>query len=143
MPAESDKQLTRRLFDEVFNRDNPAVVGEIVAEDYVDHSALPAPAPGPEGFRKRTESLKAAFAPTMSFGPFLAEGDLVAFTWTMSGTHKGVFAGVAPTGKAINVTGMNVERFRDGKIVEHWSQFDSLGLMRQIGAVPAPGAAKS
>lgn len=78
--------------------------------------------------------------PQMTFGNFLAEGDLVTFTWTISGTHQGIFAGASPTGKAVVVNGMNVERFADGKIVEHWSQFDTAGLLRQVGAMPMPGS---
>jgi len=143
MSSEENKALTRRLFDEGFNMRNTAVVFEIVATDYIDHSALPAPAPGPEGFKKRIDMLCAAFEPQMTFGTFLAEGDLVAFTWTISGMHQGVFANVPPTGKPVTVSGINVERFQAGKIVEHWSQFDAMGLMRQIGALPAPGQAKS
>jgi predicted ester cyclase len=136
MSTEENKTLTHRLFDEEFNKANSAVIDEIIDANYVDHSALPAPAPGPEGFKKRAAMLRAAFAPTMMFGDFLAEDDLVSFTWTMSGIHQGVFANVAPTGKPVTVTGINVERFQNGKIVEHWSQFDAIGLMRQIGAIP-------
>jgi predicted ester cyclase len=139
MSGENNKALTQRLFSEEFNEGNTAVAEEIVAADYIDHSAIPAPAPGPEGFRKRVEMLRAAFAPRITFGEFLAEGDLVAFSWSMSGIHQGVFAGVAPTGKSITVNGINIERFQDGKIVEHWSQFDMVGVLRQIGAIPTPG----
>jgi predicted ester cyclase len=108
----------------------------------VDHSAIPAPGPGPEGFKKRAEMLIAALDPQMTFWEFIAEGDLVSFTWTMTGTHRGVFAGVPPTGKQVTVNGINVERFEEGKIVEHWSQFDLAGALRQIGALPAPGQAQ-
>ncbi|HLF29271.1 MAG TPA: ester cyclase [Anaerolineae bacterium] len=139
MSTEENKALTLRLFDEEFNQGNPAVADEIIAADYIDHSALPAPAPGREGFKKRAEMLRAGLDPKITFGNFLAEGDLVSFTWTMNGTHRGVFAGMPPTGKAVTVNGINVERFADGKIVEHWSQFDMVGVLRQIGAIPAPG----
>jgi predicted ester cyclase len=57
----------------------------------------------------------------------------------MTGIHRDTFAGVPATGKTVSVDGINVERFRDGKIVEHWSQFDLVGALRQIGAVPPPG----
>lgn len=84
--------------------------------------------------------LCAAIDPQMTFGNFLAEGDLVAFTVTISGSQQGIFAGAPPAGKAEVVNGMNVERFADGKIVEHWSQFDTSGLLRQVGAIPMPGS---
>jgi predicted ester cyclase len=115
----------------------------MIAADYVDHSSLPAPAPGPDGFKKRAAMLRAAFNSKMTFGQFLAEGDLVAFTWLMSGIHQDAFAGVPATGRPVTVNGMNIERFQDGKIVEHWSQFDAVGLLRQIGALPAAGQAQS
>jgi predicted ester cyclase len=138
LSTETNKQLTHRLFDDEFNKGNSATIDEVLAADYVDHSALPAPAPGVAGFKKRAAMLRAAFAPKMTFGDFLAEGDMVAFNWTMTGVHQGMFAGIPPTGKPIVVTGTNVERFRDGKIVEHWSQFDGIGLLRQISALPPP-----
>ena len=64
----------------------------------------------------------------------LAEGDKVAARWGLRGAHRGAFMGVAPTGKSISVTGMIVYRLEDQKIVEYWGTFDTLGLMRQIGA---------
>lgn len=135
MQTEQNKALTFQLFDQVFNQGNPTVIDEIVSNDYLDHSALPAPAPGIEGFKKRTELLRMAFAPTMTMEHFSAEGDLVSFAWSMHGIHRGRFANVDPTGKEVHVNGINIERFQDGKIVEHWSQFDAVGLMRQIGAL--------
>lgn len=91
MSTEENKTLTHRLFDEEFNQGNPAAIDEIIDANYVDHSALPAPAPGPEGFKKRAEMLRAAFDPKMTFGEFLAEGDLVSFTWTLSPDLKITF----------------------------------------------------
>jgi predicted ester cyclase len=142
MSTEQNKARTHYLFDHEFNQRNTGVAAEVIAEAYVDHSAIPAPGPGPEGFKKRAEMLIVALDPHMTFGDFIAEGDLVSFTWTMSGTHQGVFAGVPPTGKPVTVNGINVERFVEGKIVEHWSQFDLAGALRQIGALPAPGQAQ-
>ncbi|MFN8386897.1 MAG: ester cyclase [Anaerolineales bacterium] len=132
MSTEENKTLVHRLFNEEFNKLNSTVIEEIVAADYIDHSAIPAPVPGVEGFKKRTAMLRAAFAPKMSFGEFLAENDLVAFSWTMDGVHQGAFAGVQPTGKKIMVSGINIERMKDGKVIEHWSHFDMAGLMKQI-----------
>jgi steroid delta-isomerase-like uncharacterized protein len=139
MSTGENKARAHRLFDEGFNRRNTTVVDEIIAPGYIDHSAMPAPAPGPEGFRRRMAMLHAALDPEMAFGDFLAEGELVAFSWTISGTHQGVFAGVPPTGRKVTVSGVNIERFENGKIVEHWSQFDMAGLLRQLGALPASG----
>jgi predicted ester cyclase len=132
MTPEENKAIVRGLFDELFNKGNSEAANEVISSDYVDHSPIPAPMSGPEGFAKRTVALRSAFVQVAEFGVFLAEGDLVAFTWTFKGVHNGPFAGLEPTGKQVTLSGINVERMKEGKIVEHWSQFDLAGLMRQI-----------
>ncbi len=68
----------------------------------------------------------------------IAEGDKVVTRWAGHGTHRGELMGIAPTGEPIAVTGITIHRIEGGKIVEEWELFDTLGLMRQIGAVPPP-----
>lgn len=70
----------------------------------------------------------------------VAQGDTVASRWTMTGTHQGDFLGVPATGKPMIITGIDFTRVVDGKIAEHWAQFDAASLMVQIGALPAPAA---
>jgi steroid delta-isomerase-like uncharacterized protein len=66
----------------------------------------------------------------------ISEGDLVASLWIIRGTHRGEFQGVPASGRPIEMPGVDFSRIVDGKIVEHWAQFDVMGLMRQIGAAP-------
>jgi hypothetical protein len=66
--TEENKQRTQRPFDEEFNKGNSAVIDEMIAADYVDHSSLPAPAPGPDGFKKPAALLRAAFNPSSRLG---------------------------------------------------------------------------
>ena len=134
MSTDENKAIVRRMFEEAFNMGNASFINEVVAADYIDHSPIPAPAPGPEGFAKRTAALRAAFVEEAVFEVFLAEDDLVAFTWIFNGIHRGTFAGVPATGKKVTLSGINFERLRDGKIVEHWSHFDLAGLMKQINS---------
>jgi len=134
MSTEENKKLVRRLFDEGFNKGNFEPANEIIAIDYVDYSPIPAPMPGAEGFAKRMAALRAAFVEEAIFGAFLAEDDLVSFTWVFNGVHKGPFAGIPATSKQVTLSGINVERLKDGKIVEHWSQFDLAGLIKQINS---------
>ena len=134
MSTNENKAAVRRMFDEAFNLGNTSFINEMVAADYIDHSPMPAPAPGPEGFAQRTTILRTAFVEEVEFGEFLAEGDLVAFTWNFAGVHKGVFAGVPATGRKVTLAGINFERLKEGKIIEHWSQFDLVGLMKQINS---------
>ena len=79
-------------------------------------------------------ALCSAFVEEALFGVFLAENDLVAFTWTFQGVHRGTFAGIAATGKKVTLSGINVKRLENGKIVEHWSHFDLAGLLKQMNA---------
>jgi steroid delta-isomerase-like uncharacterized protein len=67
----------------------------------------------------------------------ISEGDAVATRWTLSGTHQNAFQGIPPTGRAVRFTGIEYNRVFDGRIVEHWSMFDNVALLRQIGAMPA------
>ena len=134
MSIEENKNIVRRIFDDAFNLGNTSFMNDAIAQNYIDHSPIPAPVPGPEGFAKRAVALSTAFVEEAVFGEFLAEGDLVAFTWIFHGTHKDTFAGVPATGKKVTLSGINIERLQDGKIVEHWSQFDLAGLMKQINS---------
>jgi len=69
----------------------------------------------------------------------IAEGDTVVTRWTARGTHKGPLMGIPPTGKQVTVTGISIGRVVNGKTVEGWSNYDTLGMMQQLGVVPAPG----
>jgi len=69
----------------------------------------------------------------------IAEGDEVVARVTMSGTQHGAFMGIPPTGKHVTITGIDINRFVGGKSVEHWVEMDTLGMMQQLGVIPAPG----
>jgi steroid delta-isomerase-like uncharacterized protein len=69
----------------------------------------------------------------------VAEGDKVAARWSVTGTHRGELMGIPATGKRVTVTGIEINRFAGGKLVEHWESFDQLSMMQQLGVVPAPG----
>ena len=75
----------------------------------------------------------------MTAEDFVAEGDKVASRFEAQGTHNVEFSGVPATGKAVTVSGINIMRIADGKIVEHWVQYDVMGMMQQIGAIPSNG----
>ena len=75
----------------------------------------------------------------MSEADSVTEGDKLAFRWLLSGTHEGEFMGVPATGRRVEAMGMDIVRVADGKIVEHWGEFDAMGLLRQIGAIPRLG----
>jgi len=70
---------------------------------------------------------------------FIAEGDKVVARLTVRGTQQGIFMGIPPTGKHATVTAIDINRMAGGKSVEHWLNMDTLGLLQQLGVIPAPG----
>jgi len=86
-----------------------------------------------------TLPFRAAFSqPHTTIDDAIVEGDKVAWRWTFRGTHTGPLMGIPATGKAIAFTGITIDRVAGGKIVERWNQADFMGLMQQLGAIPAP-----
>ena len=73
----------------------------------------------------------------------IAEGDKVAYRWTARGTHQGELMGLAPTGNRVLFTGISIARLSEGKIEEIWENYNALGMMQQIGAVPSPEEAQA
>ncbi len=141
--SEENKALVRRFIEEVWNNGNLDVIDELVAENHVDHDPAQAGAPsGRQGMRAFVEMYRSAYPDThLEIGEVIAEGDLVAMTWTATGTHQGELMGIAPTGRSVTVTGMGVDRISGGQIVESWANYDALGMLAQLGAIPAPTAA--
>ena len=135
--SEQNKTVARRAVEECFNKGNLAVVNEIFASNYVDHNAPPGLPPGVEGFKQLVTMYRNAFPDVrVTIDDVITEGDKVVIRWTGRGTHKGNLMSVAPTGKQVTVTGIGIDRFANGKIVEHWECFDQLGMMQQVGAIP-------
>lgn len=142
MGTEENKMLVRRQFDEIWNGANWATVDELYASDYVNHDPYnPDQEKGPEGFKQRVAGYRSVLHGfDLRVERQLAEGDLVETHWSLRGTHGGPLEGVEPTGKAIRVDGQLLSRIVDGRFVEEWVHWDTLGLLREIGAVPPPAA---
>ena len=141
MSAADNKALIRRLYDEVFRAWHLSVIDELVAPDFVGHEMPAGTPPGPEGFRQFYARARSAF-PDMRYTvhDLIAEGDKVVVRWTWSGTHTGVFRGIAPTGRPVTVTGMAIYRLAGGRIVERWVELSMQGLLQQLSAPAGPGA---
>jgi steroid delta-isomerase-like uncharacterized protein len=144
MSEEANKVLVRRFYDEVWARGNFDVADELFADEYERHDFRESePTPGPEGQKRIAADFRAAFPDlTWEIDFILADGDFVAGRWTAMGTHLGVWAGVEPTGRPMQFSGINVFRFADGKVVEIWNHRDDLGLLQQLGAPVHAGAAE-
>jgi len=145
MSTEQNKALLSRLIKEVFNRGNIRLVDELLAPGFVDHEELPPGIPpGREGVKQLTNMFRSAFPDfKATIDDMIAEGDKVVARQTWSGTHKGEFMGIPPTGKSVSFGVIDIIRIAGGKFVEHWGQMDSMGMMQQLGAIPTPGQSGS
>lgn len=144
MSTEENKALVRRWVEELFNEGNLEVADEIIAPDSVLHDpTLPDLPDGPEGHKRFVGLYRAAIpdAHVALEDELLAEGDRVVSRWSAHGTHQGELMGIPPTGGRVTPTGITVWRIEGGKIAETWTNYDALGMMRQIGAIPEPGQA--
>jgi predicted ester cyclase len=143
MSTESNKAIARRWHTDLWGAGNLdralALADEIVAADYVDHAMPPGLAPGVEGLKQQLTTFYTALPDIFSIADdLIAEGDKVVVRWHGGGTHNGEFFGIPPTGTAATITGIHIFRIAGGKIVEHWGNSDDLGMLRQLGAIPAP-----
>ena len=141
--SEENKALVRRFIEEVWNSGNLDMIDELIAENHVDHDPAQSGAPGGrQAVRSFVEMYRSAYPDTrLAIGEMIAEGDLVAMTWTATGTHRGELMGIAPTGRSVTVSGIGVDRIAGGQIVESWANYDALGMLAQLGALPAKTAA--
>jgi steroid delta-isomerase-like uncharacterized protein len=139
--SEENKALARRFLEEAFNEGNLGVVDEIVASDYVLHDpALPEEIRGPEGVKGFVQMYRSAYPDTdITVEEQIAEGDDVVTRWTGRGTHQGELLGVPPSGNRVEVAGITIDRISGGKFAESWTNYDALGMLQQIGAIPPPG----
>jgi len=137
----TNADLIRRWFEEVWNQGRSETIHEMCAKDGIGYGQAQhgADIHGPEHFEKFWRGFRGAFSGIkVEIHDTIEEGDRVIARWTMAMTHTGDFLGIKPTNKRITVNGMSIQQFKNGQIVAGWDNWDQLGLMVQIGAVPAP-----
>jgi steroid delta-isomerase-like uncharacterized protein len=136
--SEENKALVRREIEECWHRGNLMVVDEIYAANFVDHSPFPGTTADREGIRQFIRIIREAFPDIkLTIEDLISESDKVVERVTATGTNKGEFMGIIPTGKQIAVPVITINRFAGGKIVERWSISDQLAMMQQLGAIPS------
>jgi len=143
MAAEENKETIRRWIEEAWNKGNINLADEIYASNYTaqDINDTNKVLRGPEGIKQSVIATRAAF-PDIHFtiDHLIAEGDKVVGAFTIRGTHKGNLVGIAPTGKSVVFTAVDIWRFKSGKIVERClASVDRLGMLQQLGVVPQIG----
>ena len=136
--TEANKATNRRFYEEVINQKHLAVVDEVASATYVSHSFPPGLPPGREGLKAFVSAFHAAFPDGyLSIDQMIAEGETVATRLTFRGTHTGAFLGIPPTGKKVTVPALDMARYADGKLAEHWGGPDQMSLMQQLGVIPS------
>lgn len=140
MPEEKRAVVRRynELVEQYWRTGDADAFDEVVASDFVHHA--PGLPPDLEGMKQALPMFRAAF-PDMRLPveDMIAEGDKVVDRVTVRGTHEGELMGIPASGKQVEFMETHISRIADGKIVERWGEWDALGMMQQIGAVPAPG----
>ena len=133
---EGNLEVARRVIEEVFNRGNLDAADELVAPGAPAHDpAQMQELRGPEGVKQGAGGYRAAFPDLrIRIEEQFGDGSFVATRWSATGTHEGELLGVEPTGKQATVTG-------NGRVAESWINWDTLGLLMQLGAVPMPAHA--
>ena len=127
----------QKKFGEAVNTGNLESIRDLVAIDSVDHDPAPGQVAGPEGYIKFFTMMRTAFPDfKLEVEQLVADDDNVAFAYTATGTHKGDFMGIAPTGKSVRFRGLQISKFKNGKMVERWGSSDELGILKQLGVAP-------
>ena len=140
MPTEENKALVRRFVDEVQSAGNTDAIDEICSSEFVNHSASPGVPSNREGVKRLTAMFRQAFPDSyFTIEDMMAEGDKVATRRTFHGSHQGEFMGIPPAGRRVSMGLIDVVRISDGRVVEHWSVGDNLGMMQQLGVIPQQG----
>lgn len=132
-----NKEIVRRALEEPWT--DLSVLDELIDESYVGYDpAEPQPIRGIQGAKDNVNQYLSAFeGARIKVLDQIAEGDYVATRWEGKGRHTGELLGIPPSGKEATVTGQNFSRLANGKIVEEWSNWDTLGMLQQIGAIPS------
>ena len=141
--SEENKSLIRRYYEQIDEaakgKRGPSFLDDFVAPDFVNHNPSP-------GFTPDLEGLKQAYVYFLAASPdgyhvvedMVAESDKVVTRLSAYGTQTGELFGIPPTDERFSMRGIAIHRIAKGKIVEHWSEIDNLGVMQQLGVVPAP-----
>lgn len=135
--AKENEKIARRFTEEIWEKQNFDSIDEFVAEDFVLHdSSMPEPLRGRDEYREMAEEGASIIDGPIETDQLIVTGDWVVARWTRRGTHTGNVMGIEPTNEEVTVTGIEINRFEDGKLVEAWHEVNIFGMLMQIGALP-------
>jgi steroid delta-isomerase-like uncharacterized protein len=139
MSAEN-KAIIRQLIEEGINQGDLDVFDELVAPDFVSHSAPPDVPPTRKGWKQLVTMFRAALPDLqIHIDDEIAEGDRITTRFMVHGTHQGELMGIPATGKEVTISGIMISRIVGGKIKERWEESDMMGMLVQLGVAPLPG----
>ncbi len=137
MTTETNKMTVHRVFEEMINQENRAVIDEVFAPDVVIHDPMMGTAVGADAFRQLMGVFDAAFpGHRVTVEQVLADGEFVSVLHTHTAVHNGPFMEIPPTGRQVKVNGLELFRLCNGKIVEFWRKDDDVSLLMQLGVMP-------
>ena len=140
MTPDQNKQFVQQLFAEVMNGHNLSAVGKYIAPGF-KHYGVPGAKGGPDGFAETLQRFFDGFHDMQVHAEdAIAEGDTVMTRGYITGTHNGNFMGIPGSGKQIRIDYIDIWKIQDGKAIENWVQMDAMGMMQQLGAMPASAA---
>ncbi|MDR3752379.1 MAG: ester cyclase [Terracidiphilus sp.] len=137
--TDSNKVVIKAFLEDVINQGRLERANDLVKEDFVELDPLPGQQQGREGLKAVIHALRSAF-PDMHWvvKEMVAEGQKVVTRFVWTGAHRGVFLGIPATGRSVEVKGVVIDRLEDGKMADSRILMDTLGLMQQLGVIPAP-----
>jgi steroid delta-isomerase-like uncharacterized protein len=137
--AKENKELYIRAQPKIWDEGDMAAADAYFSPDVIVHGAPPGTPPGVEGVKQGIIAFRAGLPDLhLEMDDVIAEGDKVVCRYTLSGTHTGELMGIPASGKKVAMEGIGIVRFQDGRVAEFWGAADELGLMQQVGAIPAP-----
>jgi steroid delta-isomerase-like uncharacterized protein len=125
-------------FEQAFRAGDKETIDELCDPGLVDHNPAPDHEPTLAGFKQKVAGFKAVFPDIgEDLRDIIASGDTVATRWVVTGSQQEEFMGIPANGQTIRVEGMSFYRLKAGRVTDIWTQFDGLGMMQQLGAIPA------
>jgi steroid delta-isomerase-like uncharacterized protein len=129
----TNKEIVRRFSDELWGQGNLAAGDQLLAVDLIEHNPLPGQASGREGHKQVVALFRSAFPDLhVVTEDLVEEGDRVVLRWKAEGTHRGDLMGLAPTGKRVTLTGIEILRINGGQIVERWAEDNGQAALAQL-----------
>jgi steroid delta-isomerase-like uncharacterized protein len=138
--VQDNKALVRRFIDEIFVKGSTQAVDELLADDFVGHTWPSTGHPKDDLKAAIGRTSKGLSDPRFIVEDMIGDGDQVAVRLTAEATQTGELMGMPASGKRYSIGEIHIFRVRDGKVVEHWHQYDQVKMMQQLGAMPAPGS---